>query len=92
MAVVVLLFIGAISLMLVGIYRSNLAKGHVDLATGGAFGFNIGLVWSVGLLGIGLMEWGTDALPLLGIGGTALTIAGTALGVGHACMRRNTPS
>lgn len=92
MTAVILVFMGAISLFLIGAYRSALAADRVDPVTGGAFGFNLGLVWGVGLLGIGLMEWGTDALAPLIIIGAVLTFGGTALGVTHVLVRRRYPS
>lgn len=88
MANVTVLSIGAISLMLAGVYRSSYTSGRVDVVTGTAFGLNLGLVWGIGLFGIGLMEWGTDALPLLIVGTFFLTVIVTILGAVPALVKR----
>lgn len=88
MTIVILLFIGAISLMLGGVYRASYISGRVDVVTGAAFGLNLGLVWGIGLFGIGLMEWGTDALPLLIVGALFLTVIATMLGAVPALIKR----
>lgn len=89
MTIALLLFIGAITFVLAGIYRSSTSSEDTDIAVGAAFGFNLGLVWAIGFVGYAAAEMPMASLLLLIIVGACLTGLGTALGTAPALVNRS---
>lgn len=71
-----ILFVPAMTLIFVGIYRST---KDTSVSTRLIFGWNLGLIWALSFIGGGVALWGTDGLLGLIIGAvviTALFVAG----------------